>query len=88
LAKFDLHLAVGDRCNRKQARPMSAPSEPTAIVRQAFKLASRPGRALAIRKVGALPDFDNITVRIADVAAYLAIFGDRRGDELGSSTLP
>ncbi len=46
------------------------------------------GRALTVRKVGALPDLDNITVRIADVAANLAVLGDRRGDELGSSTFP
>jgi hypothetical protein len=34
------------------------------------------------------PDFDNITVRIADVAVYLAVLEDRRRDELGSSAFP
>ena len=47
-----------------------------------------PGRASAVREVGALSDLDNITVRIADVAAYLAVLGDRLRDELGSSTFP
>ena len=54
----------------------------------AFKSVSHPGRALTVREVGALSDFDNITVRIADVAAYLAVLGDRLRDELGSSTFP
>jgi hypothetical protein len=47
-----------------------------------------PGRASAVREVGALSDLDNISVRIADVAARLAVFGDRLRDELGSSTFP
>ena len=46
------------------------------------------GRALTVNKVGALSDLDNVTVRIADVAAYLAVLGDRLGDEFGPSTLP
>ena len=50
--------------------------------------ASRPGRALTVREVGALSDFDDIAVRIADVAADLAVLGDRLRDELGSSTFP
>jgi hypothetical protein len=41
-----------------------------------------------LREVGALSDFDDIAVGIADVAAYLAVLGYRLGDELGSSTLP
>src|SRR5580693_4261399 len=47
-----------------------------------------PGRASAVREVGALSDLDNISVRIADVAARLAVFGDRCRDELRSSTFP
>src|SRR5271154_4169084 len=47
-----------------------------------------PGRALTVREIGALSDLDDITVRIADVAANLAILGDRRGDELSSATFP
>ena len=46
------------------------------------------GRALTVSKVGALSDLDNITVRIADVAADLAVLGDRLRDELRSSTFP
>jgi len=45
-------------------------------------------RALAVSEIGALPDLDDIAVRIADVAAYLAILGDRLRDELGSPTFP
>jgi len=53
-----------------------------------FKSASRPGGALTVREVGALSDFDDIAVGIADVAAYLPILRDRRRDELRSSTFP
>src|ERR1700733_735900 len=49
---------------------------------------SRTGRASAVREVGALSDLDKISVRIADVAARLAVLGDRLRDELRSSTFP
>ncbi len=52
------------------------------------KSAYHPGRASALRDVGALSDLDNVTVRIADVAANLAVLFLRLGDELGSSTFP
>ncbi len=55
---------------------------------QAFESKSHPGRALTVLESGALSDLDNITVRIADVAANFAIFGDRFRDELGSSIFP
>jgi len=42
----------------------------------------------AVRKVGALSDLDNISVRIADVAARLAVLGDRLRDEFRSSSFP
>ena len=54
----------------------------------AFKSASHAGRALTVREIGALSHLDNITIRIADVTARLAVLGDRLGDELGSSTFP
>src|SRR6202046_5689351 len=47
-----------------------------------------PGRASTVLEPGALSDFDDVTIRIADVAANLAIFGNRRREELGSSTFP
>src|SRR3974390_3790543 len=43
---------------------------------------------LTVLEVGALSDLDNISVRIADVAARLAVLGDRLRDELRSSTFP
>src|ERR1700741_3329193 len=46
------------------------------------------GRALTVRERGALSNLDDITVRIADVAANLAVLGYRLRDELGSSTFP
>src|SRR5271154_2374218 len=49
---------------------------------------SSQGRASTVLEGGALSDLDNITVRIADVAARLAVLGDRLGDEVGSSTFP
>ena len=53
-----------------------------------FKSASRPGRALTIGEGSTLSDFDDVAVRIADVAAYLAVLGYWRGEELRSSTFP
>ena len=53
-----------------------------------LKSASHPGRALTVSEVGALSDFDDVAVRIADVAADLAVLGYRLRDELGSSTFP
>ena len=47
-----------------------------------------PGRALTVREIGALSDLDDITVRIADVTANLAVLGNRLRDELGPSTFP
>ncbi len=47
-----------------------------------------PGRALTVLNVRALSDLDKITVRIADVAAYLAVLLHRLRDELGASTCP
>src|ERR1700736_2813927 len=43
---------------------------------------------LAVLELGALSDLDNITVRIADVAANLSVLGYWLCDELGSSTFP
>jgi len=43
---------------------------------------------LTVGEGSALSDFDDIAVRIADVAADLAVLGYWFGDELGSSTLP
>src|SRR6516164_6740560 len=54
----------------------------------AFKSAAHPGRALTVREFGALSDLDNVTVRITDVAARLAVLGYRFRDEFGSSTFP
>src|SRR3984957_9937082 len=45
-------------------------------------------RASTVCEVCALSDLNNISVRIADVAARLAVFGDRFRDELRSSTFP
>jgi hypothetical protein len=41
-----------------------------------------------VREIGGLSDLDNITVRIANVAASLAVLGNRFREELGSSTFP
>jgi len=50
--------------------------------------ASCPLQALAVLEAGALSDLDNVTVRIADVAANLAVLGDRSREKLGSPTFP
>src|SRR5580692_2264679 len=46
------------------------------------------GRTSPVLEVGALSDLDNVSVRIADVAANLAVLGNRFREELGSSTFP
>src|SRR5579863_7643739 len=48
----------------------------------------RPCRPLTVRDCSALSDLDNVSVRIADVATYLAVLRDRFRDELGPSTFP
>ena len=47
-----------------------------------------PGRALTVLEIGALSDLDDVSVWIADVAAYLAVLGDRFRDELRSPAFP
>src|SRR5271156_2534896 len=49
--------------------------------RQPFESEFHPGLALTVLELGALSDFDNITVRIADVTANLAILGYWLRDE-------
>src|SRR5580700_9335198 len=54
-----------------------------------MSLITRPPRGLAVSEVGlALPDFNDVTIRIADIAARLAVLGDRLRDELRPSTFP
>src|SRR5580693_6911629 len=55
---------------------------------QPFRSASHPGRVLTVDQVRALSDLDDVTVRIADVAANLAVLRYWLRDELGSSTFP
>ena len=47
-----------------------------------------PTRALTVLEGRALSDFDNVAVGIADVAARLAVLGDRLRDELRTAALP
>src|SRR5271170_2000147 len=49
---------------------------------------NRARQALTVLEGGALSDLDNVAVRIADVAASLAVLGDWRREELGPSTFP
>ena len=41
-----------------------------------------------VDEVGALTYFDDVAVGVADVAAYLAVLGYGRGDELGAAAFP
>src|SRR3984957_10531795 len=50
--------------------------------------ASYPWQALTVREGSALSDLDNVAVRVANVAANLAVLGYWLRDELGSSTFP
>src|ERR1700688_1173487 len=64
------------------------PGRPQENIRNRFKSESHPGRALTVLELGALSDLDNVTVRVADVAANLAVLGNRRREELGSPAFP
>src|SRR6202021_1295028 len=55
---------------------------------QPFRSASHPGRVLTVDQIRALSDLNDVTVRIADVAANLAVLRYWLRDELGSSTFP
>src|SRR5580698_6273639 len=79
--------------------PMSAQASRTDLVRSLRHVRKVPttevatlfdhlvGLAVSNARI-ALPNFYNIAIRIANVAARLAVLGLRLRDELGSSTLP
>lgn len=46
------------------------------------------GRASTVSEICALSHLDNITVRIADIAAYLSVLGNWLRDELRSPAFP
>ena len=50
-----------------------------------FVLVSLTCQALTVYLIGALADFDDVAVGVADVAADLAVLRDRFSDELGAS---
>ena len=75
-------------CKKRKDGAPSVATVHATIVKGELPASSHPGRALTVRELGALSDLDNITVRIADVAARLAVLGYRLRDELGSSTFP
>src|SRR5579863_1331364 len=50
--------------------------------------AFHPRRALTVGEVSALSDLNNVAVRIADIAADLAVLRNRLRDELGSPAFP
>jgi hypothetical protein len=97
---FELHymvrVAVPDRRRlvfrpRGSLSPLHLEFDSTTLLPVTHKrLDPHPirGRALTVRKIRTLSDLDDITVRIADVAANLAVFGYRLRDELRSSTSP
>src|SRR5579862_3312061 len=47
-----------------------------------------PRRALAVLERRALSDLDDVAIRIADIAANLAVLGNRRREELRSPAFP
>ena len=58
-------------------------------VSEAFTWRTPSGQALAVLELRlALSDFDNVAVRIADIATPLAVLIQWLCDELSSSTLP
>jgi hypothetical protein len=67
----------------RKIRNSSRPARERTLLLEAIA-----SRASTIFEIGALSDLDKITVRIADVAARLAVLGDRLCDELRSSAFP
>ena len=74
--------SLGPECRRIRA-PSSGASSAEETPDSLFY-----GAVLTVREVGALPNFDDVAVRIADVAAYLAVLWYRWRDELRSPALP
>ena len=72
----NLHpLTLFSNCHPEHSRGISPlPSSSRAQPRDLSALASR---ALTVLQLGALSDLDDVTVRIADVAANLAVLGNR-----------
>src|SRR5271169_558183 len=61
------------RCQRE--RLFKAKSGRSATTKRRVGILA--AQALTVREIGALSNLDNVTVRIADVAADLAVLGDR-----------
>jgi hypothetical protein len=73
---------------REQSAGRLAGPQTVPVRRLAKPLAHSAGRALTVREIGALSNFDNVTVGVADVAADLAILWYWLRDELRSSAFP
>jgi hypothetical protein len=72
---YGLFCRTAWRRNEQEKRiGMGRPSQSLSGDSQMFKSAAPVGRALAILEGGALSHLDKITVRIANVAAPLAVF--------------
>jgi len=88
-APHDVHLGYDDFWRLFGTQPIAVNfGEVSEAIFDITRLAETAGRASAVGQIGALSDLDNITVRIADVAANLAVLRDRLRDELRSSTFP
>src|SRR4051812_31186067 len=86
-----MDAAFGARPSSRRDSPRietRSTAPPEADPLKAMRAASHPGRASTVGEIGALPDFDNVTVGIANVAAYLSVLGERLRDELGPPIFP
>src|SRR5215469_6811148 len=79
------------RTHRATARLRDAPGHggaPTAIPAGEQMPPPYPDRASTVLEIRALSDLDDVSVRIANVTARLAVLRDRLRDELRPATLP
>ena len=90
LERVTVQSRIGRSATTKSPHQRNDPYESSscAVWSGTLILAFDPGRALTVCEISALSDFDNVTVKIADVASDLAVLGDRSRDELRSATFP
>ncbi len=86
-ARRRIHWTNVSRKTKVLARQLQ-PGGLQANTHNPLKSAPHSARTLTVLEFGALSDFDDVTVRIADVTAYLAVLRYRRRDEFGSPTFP
>jgi hypothetical protein len=80
---------VSDLCSIRRGPDFERQTTPTdRLAHEGMDQPALETQHSAVGEVGALSDLDDISVRIADVAARLAVLGDRLRDEIRSPAFP